>query len=156
DILDNVIPYIGKEEEKVKKELVKIIPGTYLVGATCTRVHVRDGHTETVTVETEKPCTPESFMAAVVGFNKKCREQFGPLPSAPNETIVLADGVNRPQPRLDRNTHNGMATVVGRIRTEDVFPNSISFVLLSHNTKRGAALGEILTAEYLYKQGYIA
>lgn len=154
DILDNVIPFISKEEEKVKKELLKLIPGKYKVGCTCTRVNVFDGHTETVIVETEKKCSPEDLKKAVAKFNEECARKFGKLPSAPKETIVIKAEDNRPQPRKDRDTYNGMATIIGRIRTEDVFDNGIAFVLLSHNTKKGAALGEIFTAEYLHSEGY--
>lgn len=164
DIIDNIVPFIAKEEEKVQKETIKIL-GTmqgkevknaqFGVSCTCTRVNVRDGHTETVFVETEKPCTPEDYKAAIRRFNEKFQKEFGDLPSAPQESIVIREEENRPQPRRDRDINDGMSTVVGRIRQDAVFRNGLKFVVLSHNTKKGAAKGEILVAEYLVKKGHI-
>ncbi|MBI5133386.1 MAG: aspartate-semialdehyde dehydrogenase, partial [Thaumarchaeota archaeon] len=77
------------------------------------------------------------------------------LPSSPEEMIVVHEDQDRPQPRVDRDIHDGMATSVGRIRKDNVLENGIKFVLLSHNTKMGAAKGAILTAEYLIQKGYI-
>jgi len=78
------------------------------------------------------------------------------LPSAPRQMIVVLNDPFRPQPRLDRDTDNGMATTVGRIRKDSVLENGIKYVLVSHNTKMGAARGAVLVAELLIKQGYIA
>ncbi len=160
DIIDNLIPFIAKEEEKVQKETVKIFGnGTknaaFRVSCTCTRVNVREGHTETVFVETEKQCTPDGYRKAIAKFNERFRKEFGDLPSAPGESIVIRNEDNRPQPRRDRDANNGMSITVGRLRKDDVFPNGIKYVVLSHNTKKGAAKGEILVAEYLVKKGYI-
>lgn len=164
DIVDNIIPYIAKEEEKVQKETLKILgamkgndvqDAPFKVSCTCTRANVREGHTETVFVETAKPCTPEDYKKAIAKFNEKFQKEFGNLPSAPKESIVIRNEDNRPQPRRDRDTSNGMSTTVGRIRKDEVFPNGLKYVVLSHNTKKGAAKGEILVAEYLVKKGII-
>lgn len=166
DIIDNVVPYIAKEEEKVQQETVKILGmleiqkneirnASFGVSCTCTRVNVYDGHTETVFVETEKKCSPEDYKIAITHFNEKFRKEFGDLPSAPKESIVIKEEENRPQPRKDRNINNGMSVVVGRIRSDSVFENGLKYVVLSHNTKKGAARGEILVTEYLVKKGYI-
>lgn len=165
DITDNVIPFIGGEEGKVEKETVKILgkmnaQGTVgdarmKVSCTCTRVAVRDGHTECVFVETEKPCSPEDYKAAIARFNEKFRKEFGELPSAPKECIVVRNEENRPQPRRDRDAGAGMSTVVGRIRSDPVFANGLKYVVLSHNTKKGAAKGGMLVAEELVKKGLI-
>ncbi len=164
DILDNIIPFIAKEEEKVQKETLKIL-GTlegknvqdalFGISCTCTRTNVRNGHTEIVFVETEKPCTPEDYKNAIKKFNEKFKKEFGDLPSAPKESIVIKEEENRPQPRRDRDLNDGMSTIIGRIRKDDIFKNGIKFVLLSHNTKKGAAKGGVLVAEYLIKKGII-
>ncbi len=164
DILDNVIPFISKEEGKVVLETVKSLGkldndvfknADFQVSCTCTRVAVYDGHMLSIFVETEKPCTPDDYRKVIQDFNAACRESFGELPSAPQETIVIKPEDNRPQPRLDRELGDGMSTAVGRIRQDEVFGNQgIKYVALSHNTKRGAAKGELLAAEYLMTKGY--
>jgi aspartate-semialdehyde dehydrogenase len=160
DIVDNVIPYISGEEEKVQKETRKILgsardgrvePAEVPVSATCTRVAVVDGHTESVFVSTERPCSVD---AARETWRSYCWELDG-LPSAPPEMIVLHEDPFRPQPRMDRDTHDGMATVVGRVRPDHVLPNGLKYVLLSHNTKMGAAKGAVLVAELLVRDGVI-
>lgn len=148
----------------MEKETLKIL-GAYSAGSarnaafkvscTCTRANVRDGHTETVFVETEKPCSPDDYRKAIKKFNDKFSKEFGDLPSAPKESIVVRNEDNRPQPRRDRDTNGGMSTIVGRIRADQIFKNGIKYVVLSHNTKKGAAKGEILVAEYLVKKGYV-
>jgi aspartate-semialdehyde dehydrogenase len=162
DILDNVIPYIAGEEEKVQKETQKILgsfsgntiqPARFAVSCTCTRVNVREGHTESVFVSTEKKCEPEDVARAMSeydGFKGLS------LPSAPKRLIVVHPDPFRPQPRLDRDTDNGMATVVGRIRKDPALENGIKYVLVSHNTKMGAARGAVLEAELLIESGYIS
>jgi aspartate-semialdehyde dehydrogenase len=162
DILDNVIPFISGEEEKVQKETQKILgivagdtikPADFPVSCTCTRVNVLEGHTESVFVATQKACHPEDVA--------KLMREFDPLkgldlPSAPRHMITVNTDPFRPQPRLDRNTEDGMTTTVGRIRKDAALENGIKYVLVSHNTKMGAAKGATLTAELLIKQGYIA
>jgi aspartate-semialdehyde dehydrogenase len=162
DILDNVIPYIVSEEEKVQRETQKILgafargaiePARFAVSCTCTRVNVREGHTESVFVSTEKKCEPEDVaraMSEYKGFKGMA------LPSAPKQMIVVRTDPFRPQPRLDRDTDNGMATVVGRIRKDTALQNGVKYLLVSHNTKMGAARGAVLVAELLIKKGYIA
>jgi len=162
DILDNVVPFISGEEEKVQKETQKILgtvigdtimPADFLVSCTCTRVNVLEGHTESVFVATQKPCQPDDVARVMREFNPL--KDLG-LPSAPNQMITVNTDPFRPQPRLDRNTENGMSTTVGRIRKDTALENGIKYILVSHNTKMGAAKGATLTAELLIKQGYIA
>ncbi|MEM2905971.1 MAG: aspartate-semialdehyde dehydrogenase [Candidatus Bathyarchaeia archaeon] len=162
DILDNVIPYIPKEEEKVQTETLKILgsyegdtirPGSFKVSCTCTRVNVLEGHTEAVFVSTTKPCTPQEVADAMRNHTGGL-DRLG-LPSAPPRLIVVHEDPFRPQPRLDRDTYDGMATTVGRIREDPALKNGVKYVLLSHNTKMGAAKGAVLVAEYLLKEGYI-
>jgi aspartate-semialdehyde dehydrogenase len=163
DLLDNLIPYIPKEEEKVAREAGKIlgrlgegsiVPHPLLVGATCTRAAVLDGHTAAVAVETERPCSPEEAAAAMREFQGDYAGMD--LPSAPRQPIVVHDDPFRPQPRLDRDAEGGMATSVGRLRPEPALTNGLKYVCLSHNTAIGASKGLVLTAEYLYKAGYLA
>jgi aspartate-semialdehyde dehydrogenase len=162
DMVDNLIPFIPKEEEKVAKETGKILgrlgegtitPHPMLVGATCTRAAILDGHTAAVAVETEKPCSPEAAAEAMRAWGG---DYAGlDLPSAPRRPIVVHDDPFRPQPRLDRDADGGMATSVGRLRPEPALPNGLKYVCLSHNTQIGASKGLVLTAEYLYKAGFI-
>ncbi len=161
DITDNVIPHISGEEEKVQKETQKILgsladgtikPAAFAVSCTCTRVNVLEGHTEAVFVSTEKPCQPEDVARAMQEFKPFEKES---LPSAPEHMIVVHPDPFRPQPRLDRLTENGMATTVGRIRKDNALENGIKYVLVSHNTRMGAARGALLTTEQLIKEGYI-
>ncbi|MEA2625919.1 MAG: aspartate-semialdehyde dehydrogenase [Candidatus Binatota bacterium] len=159
DILDNVIPFIPNEEEKVARETGKIFgtlgeggirPATFAVSATCTRAAVLEGHTEAVFVSTEKPATPAAVAEAMRAFSGG-----DSLPSAPKRWIVVHDDPFRPQPRLDRDAEDGMATSVGRIRPDAALENGIKFVLVSHNTKMGAAKGAVLVAEDLVTRGLI-
>jgi aspartate-semialdehyde dehydrogenase len=161
DALDNIIPYISGEEEKVEKETQKIL-GQYTgegiekanfgVSATCTRANVSDGHTETVFVATEKPCTPGEVAKAMREF----RGNLDGLPSTPKDLIFVHDDPFRPQPRRDREMGGGMTTTVGRLRQEHVLgQHGIKYVLVSHNTKMGAAKGAILVAELLLREGKI-
>jgi aspartate-semialdehyde dehydrogenase len=162
DILDNVIPYIVGEEEKVQTESLKIL-GTYEGGkvrnaafgvtCTCTRVNVLDGHTEAVFASLGKRCTVDEVKKVFTEFGEElCRSC---LPSAPTHMIIVHEDPFRPQPRLDRDSCGGMATSVGRIREDNVLENGIKYVLLSHNTKMGAAKGAVLVAESLHQMGYI-
>jgi len=162
DIVDNIIPYIAMEEEKVQTETLKILgsyeditikPAGFKVSCTCTRVNVREGHTETVFASTRKRCSVEEVAAAMRNFAGVLQELN--LPSAPKELIVVHDDPFRPQPRLDRDTYGGMATVVGRIREDNALENGVKYVLVSHNTKMGAAKGATLVAEFLVKAGYV-
>ncbi len=162
DITDNIIPYIPKEEDKVRIETGKILgkladgkidPAKLKVSCTCTRVPVIDGHTESVFVETAAHADPESVKKAMQEFSSKV--SIANLPSAPKEYLLVHEDPTRPQPRLDREINDGMTTVVGRIREDTVFDNGIKYVLFSHNEKMGSAKGAVLLAEMLYKKGYI-
>lgn len=161
DILGNVIPYIGGEEEKMEEEAAKIL-GTlagdqieaapFVVSAQCNRVPVFDGHTETVSIKFAKPVTPEDVRRAFEAFSGMPQEKK--LPSAPQKPIVVMDAPDRPQPARDIWVSNGMAAVVGRIRTCPVF--DVKFVVLGHNTVRGAAGAAVLNAEAYLALGYSA
>jgi len=160
DILDNVIPYIRGEEEKVETEPQKML-GTLSadkieflpvqISAHTNRVAVTDGHMVCVSVEFAHLTTPEAAYAALAGF--KAPEIVASLPSAPETVIQVTDEPDRPQPRRDREAGNGMTTIVGRIRTDPLF--HIKFVNFSHNTIRGAAGGAILNGELLIAQGLV-
>ena len=162
DILDNVIPFIPKEEEKVEKELHKIFgtlsggairPHPAAVSATCTRANVMEGHTEAVFASLTRKASLEEVKAALRECENEAREMK--LPSAPEEWIRVDDDPFRPQPRLDRNNGRGMTTTVGRVREDKALANGVKFVLVSHNTKMGAAAGAVLVGEYLHRRGYL-
>ena len=123
------------------------------ISATCTRVPVLDGHTQSVLALTSCPATIAAARQAMESFGQDFVE-LG-LPSSPRQFIVVHDDPYRPQPRLDRDTDGGMATVVGRLRADTAFDNGLQYVVLSHNTKMGAAKGTVLAAEMLVHQGYI-
>ena len=165
DITGNVIPFIRNEEEKVQRESVKILgepkedwirDACFRISCTCTRVPVIDGHTEVVSVETEKPCDPELYKSAIRKFNERFRRRFGHLPSCPSESIVIKNEEDRPQPRKDRDVNGGMSVCIGRIRRAEMFQHGLSYVVLSHNTKKGAAKGGIFVAECLVDKGIVA
>ncbi len=160
DILDNVIPYIPGEEAKVQRETSKIlgrlegneiVPLDITVSATCTRVHVRDGHTVVASVALGRAASPEEVQLAMSAFGSEFCARG--LPSAPPELIHVTDDPYRPQPRIDRQRNDGMTTTVGRVREDPVLSNGVKFVTLSHNTKMGAAKGAVLTAEVLVQRG---
>ena len=158
DIIDNVIPFINGEEEKVQRETCKILgtpgrPADFKVSASCHRVAVLDGHTEAVFVQTEKPASPEQVAECMAGF--MAEPQKLKLPTAPERPLILRQEQDRPQPRFDRGEGHGMSIVVGRIRTDPVF-EGVKFVALGHNTIRGAAGCAILIAESMKSQGYIS
>jgi aspartate-semialdehyde dehydrogenase len=162
DIMDNVIPYIPTEEEKVEQETQKILgtvtggtvaPAPFPVSATCTRVPVLEAHTEAVYVSLKKPAKVDEVKDAMRRFGR----EFTALkfPSCPSRLIDVSDDPFRPQPRLDRDREDGMLTSVGRVRLDHALPNGIKYMLVSHNTKMGAAKGGMLVAEYLVHQGHI-
>jgi aspartate-semialdehyde dehydrogenase len=162
DILDNVIPYIPGEEEKVARETGKILgamsehgirPATFPVSATCTRAAVTEGHTEAVAVSLGRHASPGDVAAAFREFGAELA-RLG-LPSAPRRLITVHDDPFRPQPRLDRDADGGMTTSVGRIREDPALDHGIKYVLVSHNTRMGAAKGAVLTAESLVASGHI-
>lgn len=161
DIIDNVVPYIQGEEEKVEWEARKIL-GTvaqseiqlagFQISAHTNRVAVADGHMVCLSVEFATPASAQEAAAALADY--QAPQVSCDLPSAPHPVIVLLDEPDRPQPRLDRMQGKGMATVVGRVRPDPLL--HVKLVVLSHNTIRGAAGGSIYNAELLYKQGLIA
>ena len=161
EMVDNVIPYIGGEEEKSEQEPLKIwgkveggviVPAKApIISAHCIRVAVADGHLATCWASFEKPVTREEIIARWRSFEglpqKLC------LPSAPHPFIQYCEEDNRPQTRLDRDFERGMGISMGRLRGDSLF--DWRFVGLSHNTLRGAAGGAVLIAELLCAQGYI-
>lgn len=160
DLLDNVIPYIADEEEKVEVEPRKILGALadgkialadFKVSAHCHRVHVLDGHLEAVSVALRRRPKKEQLIKAMTSFRSIPQELN--LPSAPQRPVVYLEGVDRPQPRLDRDRERGMATIVGRVRECNVL--DYKFDLLGHNTIRGAAGAAILNAELLLAQGWL-
>lgn len=160
DIEDNVIPFINGEEEKVELEPLKIFGklengkisiNNFKIGAQCNRVDVTDGHTECVQVKLKKKVTVKEIKNAWQEF--KGEPQKLSLPSAPEKPLHYFDDQIYPQPKYQRNLENGMAVALGRLREDPLF--DYKFVLLSHNTARGAAGGAILCAELLKSKGYI-
>ncbi len=161
DILDNVVPYIGGEEEKIEIEPRKllgsfdghgIVMADFVVSAQANRVAVRNGHLEAVSVKLRRPAALEEVVEAFVNYRSE-PQRMG-LPSAPDPAIILHTAQDRPQPRLDRMLGKGMATSVGRLRPDPLF--DYKFLVLGHNTIRGAAGGALLNAELLKAQGYLA
>jgi len=162
DIIDNVVPYIPKEEAKVEKETQKILgtlrgnqvmPHPMKISCTCTRVPVLDGHTEAVFASLKAHPSPSEVVSCWREW--KGHELTRQLPSAPAHWIEVLEDPFRPQPRLDRDTHGGMATTVGRLREDAVLAHGFKYVLVSHNTKMGAAKGAVLVAELLDSAGLI-
>ncbi|MFH0848664.1 MAG: aspartate-semialdehyde dehydrogenase [archaeon] len=160
DITDNIVPFIPGEEEKVEKETCKILggfqrmftPAEIKISCTCTRVNVREGHTEAVFVKTREKCNVDDAKKSMLKFSKTVAASG--LPTAPPELLLLHEDPSRPQPRLDRDTNGGMTTVIGRLR-EDKVLGGVKYVLVSHNTKMGAAKGAVLVAELLRREGYV-
>ena len=161
DILGNVVPYIGGEEEKMEAETLKLLgrleghsvtPLDARITAHCNRVAVADGHTECVSIKLGnklgRPVTREDLLAAWAEFRPLAGKE---LPTAPDQPVQWAPQDDRPQPRLDRNRSNGMAATVGRLRPCGLL--DWKFVVLSHNTIRGAAGATILNAELLASMG---
>ncbi len=161
EMIDNIIPYIGGEEEKSEQEPLRIWGKVEngeivkadgpLITTQCIRVPVSDGHTAAVFVTFENKPTKEEILDA--WKNYKGRPQELQLPSAPEQFITYFEEDNRPQANLDRNLYGGMGVSAGRLREDTVY--DYKFVGLSHNTLRGAAGGAVLIAELLYREGYI-
>ncbi len=154
DVVDNVVPFIGGEEGKLESEPHKIlgtlneghvVPASFKLSAHCNRVPTLDGHLETVSVEFARKPSLDELHAAFADFRGEPQQLQ--LPSAPAHPIIVRDEPDRPQPRLDRDIENGMASVVGRIRACPVL--DYKFIVLGHNTLRGAAGGTLLNAELL-------
>ena len=162
DMIDNVVPFIGGEEEKTEKEPLKILGNIknnkfvnyegLNISATCTRVPVSDGHLACVSI-LFKDKKPSKEKIIEIWENFKSVPQELKLPFAPIQPIIYKEEENRPQPKKDRGNDKGMAVTVGRLRDCNIF--DYKFVALSHNTVRGAAGGGILNAELLVKKGFI-
>ena len=161
DILGNVIPFIRNEEEKLQEEIGKLLgtlDGTHVqkldakMSAHCNRVAVIDSHTQCVSIKLKTPATYEQMLVAWSDFRPLQSIHEGhPLPSAPELPVVYLDSIDRPQPRLDAMTGNGMAATIGRLRPCNLL--DWKFVTLSHNTIRGAAGAALLNAEILAMLG---
>jgi len=160
DIIDNVMPFIGGEEEKVEVEPQKILgrftgakieSAPFKVSAQCNRVPVQDGHLESVRVKLSKQASVEQVVEALSNFTGLPQELK--LPTAPVRPVIVRFEKDRPQTRLDRDAENGMATVVGRIAKDTIF--DFKFTLISHNTIRGAAGAALLNAELLVAKGLL-
>jgi aspartate-semialdehyde dehydrogenase len=158
DIIDNVIPFISGEEEKMEAEALKILGAFngkvvqnagFKLSASCNRVHVKDGHLESVFIKLAEEPSMEEIEAAFADFSGE--PQKLKLPSAPSNPIVVRHEKNRPQPRFDRDTGCGMSVVVGRIRKDPIM--SFKYMCLGHNTVRGGAGAGILSAELFVAKG---
>jgi aspartate-semialdehyde dehydrogenase len=158
DIIDNVIPFISGEEEKMETESLKILGkfdgynvknADFQLSASCNRVNVGDGHLESVFIKLEQNPTIDEIADAFIKFQGE--PQKLKLPSASVNPIVVRHEKNRPQPRFDRDTGNGMSVVVGRIRKDPIM--TFKYMCLGHNTIRGAAGGGILSAELYVSKG---
>ena len=160
EMIDNVIPYIGGEEEKSEQEPLRVwgkVENGEIVKATspvittqCIRVPVTDGHTAAVFVKFENKPTKEQILEDWKNF--RCLPQELELPSAPAQFVTYFEEDNRPQAKLDRDIYGGMGVTAGRLREDIIY--DYKFVGLSHNTLRGAAGGAVLIAELLYRLGY--
>ncbi|MDP2585938.1 MAG: aspartate-semialdehyde dehydrogenase [Candidatus Levybacteria bacterium] len=161
EMIDNIIPYIGGEEEKSEKEPSKIwaeikndrfnLANAPIISANCIRVPVSDGHMAAINIQFKEEVRKDELINALRNFQNPLDKLQ--LPSAPMPFITYFEEDNRPQTQLDRDLHNGMGISVGRIRQDSVL--SWKCVALSHNTVRGAAGGSVLNAELLLKMGYI-
>jgi aspartate-semialdehyde dehydrogenase len=162
DILDNTIPFIGGEEPKMETEPLKILGklnasgevdyADFKISAQCNRVGVIDGHLECVQINLKSKPSAEEIINSWINFSAEPQKLN--LPSAPKQPIYYFYEEKFPQPKIHRNLENGMAVSVGRLRECPLF--DYKFVVLSHNTVRGAAGGTILIAELLYTKGYLA
>lgn len=163
DSIDNIVPFIGGEEEKMEEKEPQKLLGTFtdhrvqyadiVISAHCNRVPVRNGHLEAISVEFANKPTAGDILEAWQTYHPLPQQLQ--LPSAPNPAILYDDRDDRPQPRLDRlsGTIPGMATVIGRLRPDPIF--DYKFLALGHNTIRGAAGGSILNAELLVAKGFL-
>ncbi|MEZ4569069.1 MAG: aspartate-semialdehyde dehydrogenase [Thermomicrobiales bacterium] len=160
DLIDNVVPYIGGEEEKIENETRKLLGdfdgdgfsyASIGISAQCNRVPVRHGHLETANLKLRDAASPADVIEVLRNF--KSRPQELGLPSAPENPVIVMDQDDRPQPALDRDVANGMASIVGRVRECNLL--DIRMAVLGHNTIRGAAGASILNAEMLMAEGYM-
>ncbi|MDR2873713.1 MAG: aspartate-semialdehyde dehydrogenase [Methanobrevibacter sp.] len=155
-IVDNLIPFIDSEEEKMESETLHILGkieennvknANFNLSASCCRVAVLNGHTENVFIELDGDVDILDIKSKLSGFKGLPQELN--LFSAPQNPIIVKEENNRPQPRMDRNAGNGMSVTVGRLRKDSAFNNSFKYTLVGHNTIRGAAGASILNAELI-------
>ncbi len=160
DAVDNVVPFIEDEEEKLETEPLKllgkisnnhIIPASFKISASCNRVSVRDGHTECLELSFSQKPTVNGAIKILDEFTSSPQKLN--LPSAPKNPIIYFQEDNRPQPILDRDINNGMSVMVGRVRKSNIF--DLRLTLLVHNTIRGAAGAAILNGELLKAKGFL-
>jgi aspartate-semialdehyde dehydrogenase len=158
DIIDNVVPFIPKEEEKMEAESLKILgsfngksvqDADFVISSSCNRVHVKDGHLESVFVKLDQNPSLQEVEEAFKRF--KGEPQRLKLPSAPENPIVVRKEQNRPQPRFDRDEGKGMSVSVGRLRKDPIM--TLKYICLGHNTIRGGAGAGILSAELMVAKG---
>ncbi len=163
DIVENIIPYIPREEERVmietRKILGRVVEGGIAelpikVSATCTRAPVLAGHTESVAISLKQAASVDDVISAFETYGRDFTA-LG-LPNSPRQMITVHRNPMRPQPRLDRDAENGMTTSVGRVRADEVMPNGIKYLLVSHNAAMGAGRGAVLLAEYLQRTGLLS
>ena len=162
DMIDNIVPYIGGEEEKSEQEPLKILgkvgdkgiinDDSLQISATCTRVPVSDGHTACVNIKFKNKIPSKEDIIKIWRDFKSIPQELD-LPFAPRQPIIYLENDNRPQPNKDRQNDKGMAVMIGRLRKDNIF--DYKFVALSHNTIRGAAGGAILNAELLKAKGFL-
>ena len=155
-IVDNLVPYIGNEEEKMESETLHLLgdydgsevkPAQFKLSASCHRVPVIDGHTEAVFIDFDDDFDIGDVKSKMASFKGLPQELN--LFSAPENPVIVKEEEDRPQPRMDRNAGNGMSVTVGRVRKDQVFDNSLKYVLVGHNTIRGAAGASVLNAELI-------
>jgi len=166
DILDNVVPYISGEEEKMELEPLKILGhitteegsnqkqikyADIKISAQCNRVHVLDGHTESVSVKFKSKPSIDEVKKVLQEYTSEAQRLR--LPSAPQKSIVVMHQQDRPQPRIDRQVGGGYSVTVGRVRECPLL--DVKFTVLSHNTVLGAAGGAILAAELCKAKNYL-
>jgi len=162
EMVDNIIPYIGGEEEKSENEPMKIwgkVEDGKIVKAEkpvittqCIRVPVTDGHTAAVFMKFDNKPTKEQILSDWESFGNEVKAELD-LPSSPDKFITYFEEDNRPQINSERNIYKGMGITAGRLREDKMF--DYKFIGMSHNTLRGAAGGAVLIAEYLAKKGFI-
>jgi aspartate-semialdehyde dehydrogenase len=159
-VTDNVLPFIADEEDKLVKETRKIL-GRYTgdaiepleapIAATCTRVGVRDGHTEAITLGLGREASLDEVAGAIADYRGRAQELA--LPSAPTIPLVVRTEVDRPQPQLDRDVDAGRVVSVGRIRRHDAFANGVAYVAVGHNHDRGTVGNAVILTELVAQEG---
>jgi aspartate-semialdehyde dehydrogenase len=151
EILGNVIPWIGGEEEKIRREAALVLGREFPIGVQVNRVPVMHGHLASLVIECDRELTEPELRAIYTDF--AAPPDVARLPTSPPEAVVLVAGEDRPQPLLDVDQGRGMTVSVGRLRVEG---STVRLVALGHNLVRGAAGAAVLNAELAVSQGYLA